>query len=255
MTPPPDQPQPEWWEAFFASPDCLPLSYFPTVQETREEVAALERLLKLQPGAPILDICCGAGRHLLPLLRRGYDLTGLDWSPWLLGRAREAAGRLRLTPRLVRGDARRLPFADAAFDTALLLFNSFGYCETDAENEQMVREAARCLRPGGQFLLDTRNPQFQILFAPLRRTVSAAGGRRLTQSSTYDRERHRLEVFWHQEDGKLLHRAGFRLYQLEELQAILGRLGLEEVGVYGGYDGVPFGGYERVLLYHARKRV
>lgn len=244
---------PEWWEEFFASPDCLPLSFFPTPRETRQEVAALERILGLRPGLRIADICCGEGRHLLPLLRRGYDLTGLDVSPWLLQRAREAAHRERLPVRLVRGDARRLPFRDGSFQVVMNLFNSFGYCEREEDNYSILAETARCLAPGGQFLLDTRNAQYQILFAPVRRAVVGAGGVELVQSCRYDRDRHRLSILWEDAEGRVVHRAGFRLYQLEELRAMIARVGLEEVGVYGGYEGAAFDGYERILILHAEK--
>jgi len=129
-----------WWEKFFTSPDCLPLSFFPDERETAAEVVGLERLLDLRPGRRVADICCGAGRHLLPLVRRGHAVTGLDISPWLLARARRGASKLGLTARLVLGDARCLPFPAGAFEVAMNLFNSFGYCETDEENEQIISE-------------------------------------------------------------------------------------------------------------------
>src|SRR3972149_4097175 len=70
-------------------------------------------------------------------------------------RARREARRRKVAAPLVRGDARRLPCRDACLDVALNLFNSFGYCATDEENEQELREAARVLKPGGRFLLAT----------------------------------------------------------------------------------------------------
>ncbi|NLO74157.1 MAG: methyltransferase domain-containing protein [candidate division WS1 bacterium] len=245
----------DWWERFFASPDCIPLSFFPAKQETDAEVAGLVRMLGLRQRTRIADICCGAGRHLVPLARRGYDVTGLDISTWLLTHAKERAARRGLSPRLVLGDARALPFRDGAFDVAWNLFNSFGYCDTDEENQAILQEAARCLAPGGQFLLDTRNPQYQILFAPPRRTVRAAGKLRLVQFCTHERERHRLRVVWKTPEGQIVHYASFRLYQIEELRAMMQKAGLEEIGLYAGYDGRPFNSGERVLMYHARKPV
>lgn len=243
----------DWWENFFSSPDCLPLSFFPNERETQAEVDGVERLLGLRRDTPIADICCGAGRHLIPLVRRGYRLTGLDISPWLLARAQRAARSCGLPVQLVQGDARRLPFAAEAFEVTMNLFNSFGYCDTDEENEQILTEMARCLAPGGQFLLDTRNPQYQILFAPFRQTVHAANGTPLVMSCTYDREGHRLRATWKSSEGRVVHAASFRLYQLPELRALIRRIGLEEIGVYSGFGGEPFEGHERVVLYHARK--
>jgi SAM-dependent methyltransferase len=245
----------DWWQEFFESPDCFPLSFFPTAAETDQEVAGLERLLDLQHGQPILDVCCGAGRHLLPLSARGFAVTGLDVSALMLSRAQHAAQVQGSPVRLVRGDARHLPFASDGLQVVLNLFNSFGYCERDEDNELVLREAARCLAPGGQFLLETRNAQHQILFAPLRRLIRGASGAPLVTTCRYDRQRRRLNCAWREaRGGRLVHYASLRLYQSEELLAMARRAGLELIGLYGGFEGSAFDGFERLLLYHGRKR-
>ena len=256
---------PEWFSEFFESPDSIPLSFFPTPGETDVEVAALERLLSLSPpplpgegaggGERIADLCCGAGRHVLRLLERGYRAVGLDLSAMMLGRAREEARRRGVPAPFLRGDARCLPFPDGALDVALNLFNSFGYCETDEENEQVLRESARVLRPGGQFFLETRNPRYQILFAPVRQEVRAADGSKLVVAWRYDRASHRLTSTWRRPRlDRVVYRASIRLYQLEELRAMLERAGLEETGVFGNYSGQEFDGWERLLIWRGRKR-
>ena len=254
MHEPPDAP--DWWADFYECPDSVPLSSFPTDRETRQEVSALARLLDLRTGLRVADICCGAGRHLVPLAVRGLRMTGVDASAMMLGRAREATARAGVAALLLRGDARRLPFRDAGFDVALNLFNSFGYCETDEENEQVIREAARVLCPGGQFLLETRNPQFQILFAPVSQRMRGADGTSLLLRSTYDLQRRRLVLTWSRptQPDRPLHRAGMRLYQPDELEQMAARAGLEAVGTYGDLEGTPYEGWERLLVCHWRRR-
>ena len=258
MTPPDPSDQafpPQWWESFFESPDSLPLSFFPTPGETEAEVEGLLRLLDLPAGSRLADVCCGTGRHLVRLLQRGYQAVGVDISAMMLGRAREEARARGLPAPLVRADARHLPFRPGCFDAVLNLFNSFGYCEADEENEQVLREAARVLKPGGQFLLETRNPQYQILFAPVRQRVQAADGSLLVVSWRYDRQRRRLHSEWRRpRTGRVVHRASIRLYQLEELRAMLNRTGLQETGLFSGYGGEPFDGWERVVLWRGRKQ-
>ncbi len=250
-----DNPHCEWFSEFFESPDSIPLSFFPTERETEKEVAGLERLLGLQPEWLIGDSCCGAGRHVVRLRARGYRAVGLDISAMMLGLARQEAGRRRVEAALVRGDARRLPFRDGCLDVALNLFNSFGYCATDEENEQVIREAARVLKPGGQFLLETRNPQHQILFAPVRQEVKTADGQKLVVGWRYDRETRRLNSEWRRpRPDRVVYTASIRLYQIEELRGMMARAGLEETGVYGGYGGEAFDGWERVLVWRGRKR-
>ncbi len=246
----------DWWQEFFESPDCVPLSFFPSARETDREVTGLQQILGLNTAMRIADLCCGAGRHALRLAERGYRVWGLDASALLLARAQEKAAQQGLQIPLIRGDARHLPFADGAFEVVLNLFNSFGYCESDADNEMVLQEAVRCLAPGGQFLLETRHAQHLILFAPLRQEVQTVEGDTLIMSCRYDRQRHRLETTWHttQRPKRQVYRASIRLYQLEELRALATKAGLEEIGVYSGYEGRQFTGYERVLIYHGRKR-
>ncbi len=245
----------EWFSHFFESPDSIPLSFFPTERETEREVAGLERLLGLQTDWLIGDLCCGAGRHLVRLRERGYRGVGLDLSAMMLTLARREAARRRVSAPWVRGDARCLPFRDASLDVALNLFNSFGYCATDEENEQVLRETARVLKPGGRFLLETRNPQYQILFAPVRQEVKTAEGGKLVVGWQYDRQTRRLNSTWRRpRTDRVVYTASIRLYQLEELRGMLARAGLEETGLYGGYAGEPFDGWERLLIVVGQKR-
>src|SRR4029450_8910511 len=120
--------------------------------------------LDLAPGARMLDLCCGQGRHAVPLAQLGYQVTGLDLRRPLLDHAAALPPPpppLAPTPGqhvgLVQADMRRLPFADASFDAVLNLFNAFGYLEDDAQDELVLGEVARVLAPGGQFLQELAN--------------------------------------------------------------------------------------------------
>lgn len=248
-----DQP---WWQAFFAHADSLVLSRFPSIKETRLEIEALQRLVPLRPDDLIADICCGMGRHLLPLMAMGYRMVGLDCSPMMLQLAREMGRQTDLQPVLVQGVAQALPFADEAFEVVLNLFNSFGYLPTDEENLQVLREAARCLKPDGRFFLDTRNKTHQILYAPYHEVMHVGPQRQYAMRCSYDREGQRLESCWYdaQDQPRLVHRASIRLYGPDELAVMLEQAGLEVVARYGGYDGHDFEGWERELLLLCHKK-
>ena len=144
-----------WWRTFFESPDSFVLSYFPEPHVTHNQVEAIIGLLELKPGQRVADICCGHCRHTLPLQQAGLSMIGLDVSGMMLHVASELAREQGMTPCLVQGFAQMLPFADGAFDAALNLFNSMGYMD-DEQNRAMLEEIARCLKPGGRFLLDCR---------------------------------------------------------------------------------------------------
>src|ERR1043165_9575832 len=60
-------------------------------------------------GGPVLDVACGTGRILLPLLKAGVDIEGLDLFEGMLKRLREKASARGLTPKLHRSDMARFP--------------------------------------------------------------------------------------------------------------------------------------------------
>lgn len=244
-----------WWRSFFESADSIPLSFFPGEEETAEQVEGTISLLDLRPGEAVADICCGMGRHAIPLAERGLEVCGLDASEMMLEIARELAGDVG-DLHLVRGDASRLPFAAGSFDAMLNLFNSFGYFLDERQDVAVLEETVRCLKPGGRFLLETRNRSYQILYAPYYQEVIRADGSAAIIRCTYDRQRHRLTSRWTDPErpDRTLHEASIRLYGLDELRELFERVGLEIDGVFSEYDGRPFEGWERMLIASAHRR-
>jgi len=135
-----------WWQDFFNQRSSLDLSRFPDAEETQREVAGLIRILKIRGQQRIADVCCGYGRHVVPLAQRGHIVFGIDIAPLMLAKARRWLEKDRVQAFLVRADARQLPFADNLFDVVLNLFNSFGYCESEADNQRILTESARVWR-------------------------------------------------------------------------------------------------------------
>lgn len=237
-------PAPEpWWRRFFGSPDSFFLGHFPDPETSRDEALAIAALVDLRPGEVVGDIPCGAARHLRVWAERGCEAYGLDASPMMLSLARDA---LASTPRgdhahIVAGLMQALPFRSGAFDAILNLFNSFGYLADADANAAVLREVARCLRPGGRFLLDTRNPTVQILCAPYHAPEFLSSGEEVVVHSVYSLESRRMTTTWKSPaSGAELYRADIRLYGLDELRALLNRAGLRFVEAFGTFDGEPF---------------
>jgi len=114
----------------------------------------------------ILDVGCGTGRHAVELARRGYRVTGVDLSPSQIERARAKASAAGVAPDFRVGDARALPF-NAEFGLAVMICEgAFPLMETDEMNFEILRGAARALRPGGKLIMTTLNGLF-----PLHRSV------------------------------------------------------------------------------------
>jgi SAM-dependent methyltransferase len=127
-----------------------------TPERTKAEVDFLEKILQLAGGVKSLDLACGHGRHTVELARRGYAMTGQDVNAFFLKEAAIAAQRAGVAVRWVHSDMRCIPFA-AEFDVVLNLFAAFGYLESDTENQRVVPEVAKALRPRGKFVLDVVN--------------------------------------------------------------------------------------------------
>jgi ubiquinone/menaquinone biosynthesis C-methylase UbiE len=237
-----------WWESWFGE-EYLDLYPHRDVASARREAAfALAHLP--EPPTPMLDLCCGSGRHSVPLARAGCAPIGLDYSAPLLNLARLRSPR---SP-LVRGDMRALPFRGGSFRAVVNFFTSFGYFLGELENLAVVAEIERVLAPGGAFLCDTFNRDAALanLVAEERRC-------------TGDRE-YRIRRWWNPETSRLekeieVRRAGsteifresVRAYSCGELVALLERAGLTVEATWGDFDSAPLGASSPRLIALARK--
>jgi demethylmenaquinone methyltransferase / 2-methoxy-6-polyprenyl-1,4-benzoquinol methylase len=106
----------------------------------------------VQPGAIVLDACCGTGDLALAAEREGGIVTGLDFSAEMLARARSKSS----TIDWVQGDLLSLPYPDAAFDAATVGFGVRNVADLGAA----LRELRRVLRPGGRLaILEITQPR------------------------------------------------------------------------------------------------
>ncbi len=122
---------------------------------TTAEIDAFLSMVDVAPDACILDLCCGQGRHVLELARRGYtNLWGVDRSHYLVSRAKSLARQQDCGAVFREGDARKLRFSDDKFDLIYLAGNSFGYFESVEDDIAVLREVRRLLKPKGQLLID-----------------------------------------------------------------------------------------------------
>jgi SAM-dependent methyltransferase len=101
-------------------------------------------------GNRVLDVGCGTGKSFLPLLARGYEVTGCDISPAMVERARAASAGCA---EVLVADARDLPVL-GRFDLVTSLDDALNYVLSDVELGMSFAGIARNLRPGGIFVFD-----------------------------------------------------------------------------------------------------
>lgn len=187
----------------------------------------------------VLDLCCGFGRHALQLAESGADVFGLDLSMDLLVSARDLPGHSeRLAGRLVRADMTRVPFADGAFDALVNLFSSFGYLGEEAD-AGVPLEIARVLAPGGLAVLDLMNPA-RVRATLVPESTRSGEGFELRERRALEEGGRRVvkEVELALASGEVrTWREDVRLYEPEELDALLAGAGLSVEDVYGDFDG------------------
>lgn len=120
-----------------------------------EKLGFLERTLIAQtpPGGRILDLCCGTGQMISPLVARGFSVTGLDGSADMLRYARENAPGTEF----VQADARAFRFA-APFDGVLCTSASLNHMADLDDLQQVFISVNRALRDGGTFVFDVNHP-------------------------------------------------------------------------------------------------
>src|SRR5436305_961907 len=95
-------------------------------------------------GLRALDVGCGTGHHLADLVRRGFEVVGVDGSSPMLEEARRANPGVEL----IEADVDALPFDDGSFDVVLCI-EVLRYI---ADPQRCIAEVARVLRPGGTCL-------------------------------------------------------------------------------------------------------
>jgi SAM-dependent methyltransferase len=216
----------------------------------------LRKVLKLARarGNDVLDLCCGPGRFAVPLAKRGFRVTGVDRTAFLLGKAKERAAAEEVRIECVREDMRAF-IRPESFDLALSMFTSFGYFDDKDEDLQVLQNVGRSLRKGGAFLLDVMGKEVLARIFQPTSAATLADGTELIQ-------RHRIFDDWTRiRNDWILIRKGrartFRfhhtLYSGQELRDRLRQSGFGEVRLYGDLDGAEYGIDARRLIAVARK--
>ena len=226
---------PTWYQDAFRGDYARVYRHRDDSQGEREARRAAE-WLSIETGNRVLDLGCGAGRHVRYFQERGVQIIGLDRSAELLAEARRKLGPEAL---LIRGDMRQIPLA-SGFDAVLSFFTSFGYFLGDGENRKVLAEIARVLRPGRAFLLDLMDRESAVREL-VPHSKRQQDGLAIEERRWISRDGHRVEkeVRLGRGDDSRVYHESVRLYSRDEAEEALASAGLTAERAFGDFEGNP----------------
>lgn len=215
---------------------------------------SVKKICNLKEGAKILDAGCGPGRISVELALLGLDVTGVDIIQSELDAAKETADDEGVTLNLINHDLRTFK-TQTKFDAAINLYTSFGYCDTEEEDFEILKNICNSLSDGGTFILECTSRETAILYFTEGEWFERAGMTCLTQFS--------VEGAWEglvskwiliKEDGtRIEHQFTQRLYSAAELCKTLIKAGFKEAKAYGDYNLNPYDQNAKTMVLVAKK--
>jgi SAM-dependent methyltransferase len=220
-------------------------------------------------GSPVLELACGTGRLLVPLARKGYDVTGVDVSEAMLERAQRKVTAEGLDRRvtLVRQDVQELA-VEGSFTLAFCVLNSFMHLLTTDDQLTALGRIRQHLQPGGLLVLDLFNPDLARLLDGLGRVhldksmTDPDSGHRLMRfgTQTVDLAEQTLHVTFivDEVDGeggvqRTVFPFSIRYLFRSELELLLRHAGFEIEAIYGSRELDAFAGDSDRLIAVARR--
>ncbi|MEI6518887.1 MAG: class I SAM-dependent methyltransferase [bacterium] len=228
-----------------------------------------------KPQARVLELGCGTGRVLLPLVEHCANIHGLDYSEAMLNICQEKLQQSAISPERARIDVADITIFDIGqqFDFIIAPFRVMQNLATDTEVNGLFRCIQRHLAPGGTAILNVFRPywdQEQMLKEWCRpekfNYETPVDGGHLRR---YDRLAHITAnplvcypelIYRLYQDDQLVDEAilpiAMRCYYPDEFLALIEGHGFQVTGAWGGYAGEPYGeGGELVVAFMKRTSV
>ena len=232
----------EWFDEDSFWRDLYPFMFTETrLAGTAAEVKSLIRLARPK-GRAVLDLCCGPGRFSVALAKRGFRVTGVDRTKFLLAKARARARAARARVEWVQQDMRDFE-RPGAFDLAISMFTSFGYFADKQEDRRVLRHVLQSLKPRGAFVIETIGKErIAGIFAPVS-LDTLPDGTQLVQRRTVVDDWTRMRNEW-----TIIRRGRAKTYTFQhtlftgqELRDRMEQAGFVDVKLYGWPDGGKYG--------------
>lgn len=226
----------EFWRVLY--PAMFPPDRFAIAEQQVNQILNLVGF----EGRTVLDLCCGPGRHSISFAQRGFQVTGVDLSQFLLERAREREVESGAAVEWVREDMRHFRRPDS-FDLACSLFTSFGYFEDERDDLEVLRNVLASLVPGGVLVMETLGKERLARVWQNAQCSSLPDGSMLLQRPEVHADWTRIRNEWTLiKDGRSQSfHFEHTVYSGRELKDRLLQSGFKQVVLYGDLEGKPYG--------------
>lgn len=190
----------------------------------------------------VLDLGCGTGRMTLELASRGYDMTGVDYSPEMLDVARAAAEKQGADVLWLCQDMREFELYGTV-DLAVCCLDSVNHLTKPADLKKFLSLVHNYLIPDGLFIFDINGKEkFESVYAQNSYVMEEDGGMCVWQNF-YD-EKSKLcdfyiTLFKERDDGaydRYDEMQTERMYKIADIKKYLKSANMEFIGAYSDFD-------------------
>lgn len=210
-------------------------------QETSAEMDGVLSLVKPN-GKAVLDLCCGPGRCSIDLAKRGFKVTGVDRTKFLLDKAKTGARKAGATVEWIEMDMRDFVRPER-YDLILSMFHSFGYFDDKREDMSVLRNIFASLKPRGVCFIELMGKEILAkIFQPTRSEILPDGTRFIGRSEIFD-EWTRVRNEWILVKNGRAKTFTFHhtVYSGRELRDRMEQAGFINVKLFGNLNGDAYG--------------
>lgn len=221
-----------------------------------------------------LELGCGTGRVLIPTALAGYEITGLDMSPFMLRKCREKINKQSksVQERIALIPGNMVDFSiDETFSLVTIPFRTFQHLISTKEQKGCLRSIYEHLRPRGRLILDLFHPFLPRLYEPnYLDEMEDFSGRKLPDGREVSRT-HRMRSVHHNQqyleieniyyvsspDGRkerYIQSFPFRYFFRYEVEHLLELSGFKVLELFGDFDRSKLSSDSPEMMFVAEKK-
>jgi 2-polyprenyl-3-methyl-5-hydroxy-6-metoxy-1,4-benzoquinol methylase len=233
----------EWFATWFDSP------YYHQLYNHRDEAEAenfvthlldyLTTTHRLAPKSKLLDLACGKGRHSITMAKLGFDVLGVDLSPQSISCALHHSCASK-TLAFDTHDMREV-YPNKTFDAVFNLFTSFGYFESEADNEKMLKSIYKMLATNGLLVIDFFNAEKVVKNLVEHEVIErSTENYRINRSVTITHVHKSIRVEPKNGAAPADFREQVQLFYLEDFERLLTQANFNILATFGNFDLISF---------------